>query len=95
MWKLREVNVVKYKKTLTHLEQIQLQTEAPVYLSKTTPMFVCHRGPSVGHRWHEVFAKRPQELYFLVLIVSEVYSIVKNLHSETLHDCNSDYAQAQ
>jgi len=30
-----------------------------------------------------------------VLIGSEVYSIVTNLHSETLHDCNSDYAQAQ
>ena len=32
---------------------------------------------------------------FLVLIGSEVYSIVTNLHSETLDDCNSDYAQAQ
>ena len=59
------------------------------------PMFVCHRVPSVGHRWHEVFAKRPQELYLLVLIGSEVYSVVTNLHSETLHDCNNDYAQAQ
>ena len=95
MWKLWEVNVVKYKNTLTHLEHVLFQTEARVYLSKTTPMFVCHRGPSVGHRWHEVFAKRPQELYLLVLIGSEVYSIVTNLHSETLHDCNSDYAQAQ
>ena len=55
-------------------------------------MFVCHRGPSVGHRWHEVFAKRPQELYFLVLIGSKVYSIITNLHLETLHDYNSDYA---
>ena len=95
MWKLWEVNVVKYKNTLTHIEHVQFQTEPRVYLSKTKPMFVCHRGPSVGHRWREVFTKRPQELYFLVLIGSEVYSIVTNLHSETLHDCNSDYAQAQ
>ena len=58
-------------------------------------MLFCHGGPSVGHHWHEVFAKRPQELYFLVLIGSEVHAIVTNLHSETLHDCNSDYVQAQ
>ena len=32
---------------------------------------------------HEVYAKRPQELYFFVLIGSEVYSIVTYLHSET------------
>ena len=95
MWRLWEVNVVKYKNTLTHLEHVQFQTEARVYLSKTTPMFICHREPSVGHCWHKVFKKRPQELYFLVLIGSEVYSIVTNLHLETLHDCNSDYTQAQ
>ena len=27
-------------------------------------------------------------MYLLVLIGFEVYSIVTNLHSETLHDCN-------
>ena len=32
MWKLWEVNVVKYKNTLTHLEHVQFQTEARVYL---------------------------------------------------------------
>ena len=92
MWKLWEVNVVNYKNILTHLEHVQFQIEARVYLSKTTPMFLCHGGPLVGH---EVFSKRPQELYFLVLIGSEVHSIITNLHSETLHDCNSDYVQAQ
>ena len=33
MWKLWEVNVVKYKNTLTHLEHVLFQTEARVYLS--------------------------------------------------------------
>ena len=53
MWELWEVNVVKYKNTLTQFEHVQFQTEARVFLSKTTPMFVCHRGLSVGHRWHK------------------------------------------
>lgn len=30
-----------------------------------------------------------------MLIGSEVYSIVTNLHSETLHDCNSDYSASK
>ena len=58
-------------------------------------MFVLHRGPSVGHPWYEVFAKRPQDLYLFVLIGYEVYSIVTCLHSEILHEYNSDYVQAQ
>ena len=47
-------------------------------------VIVDHRYVIVHTKYsHEVYAKRPQELYFFVLIGSEVYSIVTYLHSET------------